>query len=165
MADRWRVFGKNHNLAVQSEGGLQWSFEERPGGWIIARGVDASGVSVTRRLMASQSQLRLSASLSGVLFGGEIQKAQRGGVDSASDADLVAQFPGKVRKILVSVGDSVVKGQPLILVEAMKMEFSIKAPRDGRVKKLGVQDQQQVAPGTVFVELDAADQKAAEKKA
>ena len=43
---------------------------------------------------------------------------------------------GKIRKILVKDGDQVEMGTPLVLVEAMKMEFSIKAPSKGTVKKI-----------------------------
>ena len=54
---------------------------------------------------------------------------QRGGAGGEEHADLVAQFPGKVRKVLVAEGAQVAEGEPLVLVEAMKMEFAVKAPR------------------------------------
>ena len=161
MGDRWRVYGETLDLTADpKESHVAWTFEERPGGWVMATTVLTDGTIQRRRLIGSQNRLRLSASLGGVLYTGDLQKAQRGSVDAASDADLVAQFPGKVRKILVALGDQVQKGQPLLLVEAMKMEFAIKAPRDGVVQKIGVAELEQVGPGKVFVELAAPIQAA-----
>ena len=45
-------------------------------------------------------------------------------------------MPGKVVAVRVAVGDSVKKGQPLVIVEAMKMEHTITAPADGIVSKI-----------------------------
>jgi pyruvate carboxylase subunit B len=45
-------------------------------------------------------------------------------------------MPGKVLKVLVAEGDAVEKGRPLLVLEAMKMEHEIRAPKDGTVKKL-----------------------------
>jgi biotin carboxyl carrier protein len=49
---------------------------------------------------------------------------------------VLAPIPGLVVKILVDVGDAVEDGQPLMLLEAMKMENEIRAPRSGVVKKI-----------------------------
>ena len=43
-------------------------------------------------------------------------------------------MPGKVIAVKVEAGQTVAKGQELLVVEAMKMENAIRAPRDGRVK-------------------------------
>jgi biotin carboxyl carrier protein len=50
--------------------------------------------------------------------------------------ELTAPMPGQVRVVNVSEGDSVTKGQTLLVLEAMKMEIRIQAPMDGVVKKL-----------------------------
>ena len=47
---------------------------------------------------------------------------------------LSAPMPGRVVQLLVAAGDAVRQGQPLITVEAMKMEHTIAAPRDGTVE-------------------------------
>jgi biotin carboxyl carrier protein len=59
---------------------------------------------------------------------------------------------------LVREGDQVAEGAPLMLLEAMKMEFSIKAPFNGTVKKLCVQEGQQLSPGQQLVEVEPVSQ-------
>ncbi|MBO7318710.1 MAG: biotin/lipoyl-binding protein, partial [Clostridia bacterium] len=49
---------------------------------------------------------------------------------------IVAPMPGKVLKVLVKVGDQVQENQPVMVLEAMKMENDIVAPCDGTVKQI-----------------------------
>jgi 3-methylcrotonyl-CoA carboxylase alpha subunit len=72
----------------------------------------------------------------------------------AHEGRLESPMPGVVTKVLVAVGDSVAKGQPLLAVEAMKMEHLIRAPREGRVVELKVRAGEMVASGVPLVELD-----------
>jgi len=58
-----------------------------------------------------------------------------GGAEAAA-GKLVSPMPGQVTKLFVSVGQSVEKGAPLIVIEAMKMEHTITAPKKGTVAKL-----------------------------
>ncbi len=67
--------------------------------------------------------------------------------------DLNAPMPGRVVKILVSEGDQVTKGTPLLLLEAMKMEHEIRAPRDGTVTRLFRAAGEMVAMGDPLVEI------------
>lgn len=75
--------------------------------------------------------------------------AHRGGLE--------APMPGVVTKVMVVVGDEVGKGQPLLALEAMKMEHVIRAPRAGRVKAVSASPGQMVQAGTTLVELVEAD--------
>ena len=52
------------------------------------------------------------------------------------DHSMEAPMPGVVLRILVAEGDVVAKGAPLLILEAMKMEHQITAPRDGRIAKI-----------------------------
>ena len=74
------------------------------------------------------------------------------GHDHASE--LAAPMPGLVRGVNVSEGESVGKGQTLLVLEAMKMEIRIQAPREGVVKKLLVKQGQTVEREQVLLEIE-----------
>jgi pyruvate carboxylase subunit A/propionyl-CoA carboxylase alpha chain len=67
---------------------------------------------------------------------------------------LVAPMPGSVSRIGAAVGDTVTAGQPLIWLEAMKMEHTIAAPTDGVLTELNVESGQQVDVGAVLARVD-----------
>lgn len=67
---------------------------------------------------------------------------------------ILAPMPGHVRAIQVAEGDGVAKGQTLILLEAMKMEIRIQAPRAGRLKRLLVQKGVSVERDQVLCEIE-----------
>ena len=64
---------------------------------------------------------------------------------------ITAPMPGKVIRLLVKPGDSVVAGQGLLVVEAMKMQNEIRSPKSGKVEKLFAQEGQAVNAGEVLV--------------
>jgi 3-methylcrotonyl-CoA carboxylase alpha subunit len=66
---------------------------------------------------------------------------------------MSAPMPGVVLKILVSPGDVVAKGAPLLILEAMKMEHPIVASRDGTVARVNCAEGELVQPGMELVEL------------
>lgn len=70
-----------------------------------------------------------------------------------TDTPLCAELSGNVWKVLVNVGDNVEVGQPLIIVEAMKMELSITATFAGTITHIAAQPGQQVTPGQVLLRL------------
>ena len=67
---------------------------------------------------------------------------------------LEAPMPGKVIAVRVAPGDTVGKGDELLVVEAMKMENAVRAPREGRVKSVSARVGDMVSPGVVLVELE-----------
>jgi len=70
---------------------------------------------------------------------------------------LTAPMPGAVVRVLVGVGDVVAVGQPLVVLEAMKMEHTVAAPSAGTVTTVAVTAAQQVDAGTVLVVVDEPD--------
>ncbi len=142
-----KVSGKRFLLG---ENATTWKFEQRSGGWIIA--TDADGKRM--RFSAVETRGRLSASVSGNLFSGDILQSDRGSAGSgAGDSDLTAQFPGKVRKIVATAGVKLKEGDPILMVEAMKMEFVIKAPSAGLLKAILVKEEEQLSPGKKLVDF------------
>jgi propionyl-CoA carboxylase alpha chain len=68
---------------------------------------------------------------------------------------LLAPMPGNVIRLGAEVGDTVTAGQPLIWLEAMKMEHTITAPADGLLAELNVATGQQVEVGAVLARVEA----------
>lgn len=72
--------------------------------------------------------------------------------DFAAGGPLVAEYPGKVLKVLVKPGQKVEKGQVVVVCESMKMEFSYSAQSETTVKTVGVQEGQVISAGTLLVD-------------
>lgn len=73
---------------------------------------------------------------------------------SAADSGICAPMPGKILKILVTENEAVVAKQNLVIVEAMKMEHSVRAPRNGIVTKINFKAGDLVDTGQEILELD-----------
>ncbi len=71
----------------------------------------------------------------------------------ASAGDVAAPMPGTVLKVKVAAGETVKKGQVLLILEAMKMENEIVAPTDGKVAALNVEPGRSVSAGEVMVTI------------
>ena len=80
---------------------------------------------------------------------GKSVKNAKNAAAGATENDIVASLPGAVHKILVSAGDHVKKGQAIIVLEAMKMEIEVKAPKDGIIGSIEVSKGQSVANNQV----------------
>ncbi|WP_148787221.1 biotin/lipoyl-containing protein [Campylobacter concisus] len=80
---------------------------------------------------------------------GKSVKNAKSAVAGATENDIVASLPGAVHKILVSPGDIVKKGQAVVVLEAMKMEIEVKAPKDGVIGSIEVSKGQSVANNQV----------------
>ena len=78
------------------------------------------------------------------------------GEAEAAGGRLTAPMPGKVVAVLVSSGQEVKKGDPLVIMEAMKMEHTIAAPGDGLVEEVLYQVGDQVADGAPLLAFKAA---------
>lgn len=81
-----------------------------------------------------------------------------GGGGAVSDGSLLAPMPGKVIAIEVSQGETVTKGQKLLVLEAMKMEQAMLAPFDGVVAELKASVGGQVSEGAMLVRVEKAEQ-------
>jgi 3-methylcrotonyl-CoA carboxylase alpha subunit len=171
--DGWRMFGgatrrfdldvagthhkvtlhRAHDGALTLAVGKQrWPFSSRPLGhdrhdvtlgerrWTLA--VYAEGERIT--VFAPGGTLALQ----------EIDPIAHAGEGATEGGRLTAPMPGKVVAFLAKAGEAVKSGQPLAVMEAMKMEHTIAAPRDGKIAELlyGVGDQ--VAEGAALLRLE-----------
>jgi biotin carboxyl carrier protein len=73
----------------------------------------------------------------------------------APDPRLALSYiPGTIQKILIEVGQKVVKGEPMLVLESMKMMNIILVPIDGKVKKIHVNIGEKVAKNHLIVEFE-----------
>jgi propionyl-CoA carboxylase alpha chain/3-methylcrotonyl-CoA carboxylase alpha subunit len=76
--------------------------------------------------------------------------------DAASDGAILSPMPGRIVAVPAQAGQSVAKGAPLVVLEAMKMEHALTAPFDGVVAELTVSPGDQVSEGVLLARLDPA---------
>jgi propionyl-CoA carboxylase alpha chain len=76
--------------------------------------------------------------------------------DQVATGSLLAPMPGSVIRLGAEVGSTVTAGQPILWLEAMKMEHTIAAPVDGVLTAVNVEVGRQVEVGTVLAVVDPA---------
>lgn len=107
---------------------------------------------------ANEASVTVAGALHRVLIEDERERAahaaerERG----AGGADVKSVMPGIVVDVLVEVGQTVAKGQPLLILEAMKMQNEIAAPQAARVASLHVKKGATVKNGELLVRLEGS---------
>lgn len=82
-------------------------------------------------------------------------RAKSGGGKTVEDSkQIMAPMPGKICKVAVKAGDRVEAGRVVVIMEAMKMEYSLTAAIRGRVKTVMAKENDQVELNQVLVELE-----------
>jgi acetyl/propionyl-CoA carboxylase alpha subunit len=126
------------------------------GRFVVTPGIRDSGSGIRRLAYAVRDRSRVWVFLDGrtyVIEPDERETPQR--VHATDDqVALSAPMPATVLAIKVAPGDEVAAGDLLILLEAMKMEMPITAPRAGRVKSLACREGELVQPGVPLLELE-----------
>ena len=74
---------------------------------------------------------------------------------ASGEGSVRSPLPGKIIDLRVKPGDTVSRGQPLLVLEAMKMEHTLAAPADGKVKSVRYAVGEQVPEGAELVEFEA----------
>ena len=112
----------------------------------------------SRRIVFARDGEALLLALDGEAYRLEAIEARvAAGTARHHEHGLEAPMPGLVRSIAVSEGDAVVRGQTLVVLEAMKMEIRITAPEDARLLKLRCAVGERVERGQVLVDLEGSD--------
>jgi acetyl/propionyl-CoA carboxylase alpha subunit len=95
--------------------------------------------------------------LDGHVFTFEVEEATtRRRRTAGHQGTLTAPMPATVRKVAVAPGDTVHRGDILIVLEAMKMELPVRANADGVVKAVNCREGEMVKPGQELVEMESA---------
>lgn len=85
----------------------------------------------------------------------EIQREARSRPRTRSSSEpLAAPMPATVLRLLVAPGARVTKGETVLILEAMKMELPIRAPRDGLIRAIHCQPGELVQPGVTLLDLE-----------
>ncbi len=85
------------------------------------------------------------------------RKSRRGAGAGGSSDKVLAPMPGKITKLLLNTGDKVAAGQAVLVMEAMKMEYTLKSDIAGSIESLNCAVGDQVVLGKVLVKLKAAE--------
>jgi len=121
---------------------------------------EAADRSTTVHVAPGQAPGELLAYLAGriAVVSVNASRTGRGAADTGAGAPgeqkIVAPMPGRVVRVLVAAGDQVEPRQPIIVVEAMKMENELRSPKAGRVKDVAVTAGTSVEAGRVLVVID-----------
>jgi 3-methylcrotonyl-CoA carboxylase alpha subunit len=162
MRSEWRDGQRTREVEVVAEGegryrvtvdGAELSFTVEPLAGGRLRLVTADGVTTAEVTAVGP---RRFVRLGTMDFVFERQLGARRRAAAAADGGLEAPMPGVVTRVMVAAGDAVKKGQPLVAVEAMKMEHLVRSPRDGRVKIVRVKTGEMVAGGVALVDMENA---------
>ena len=82
------------------------------------------------------------------------ESQRRGRTAGAQPQEVTPPMPAVVVSVLVSPGDTVKKGDGVIVVAAMKMETTLTAPYDGKVAKINAAEDDKVMPGDILIEIE-----------
>jgi acetyl/propionyl-CoA carboxylase alpha subunit len=82
------------------------------------------------------------------------EKKQENQIPLAKTNQLEAPMPGRILKILVKERQPFQEGEPLVVMESMKMEMTLSAPYSGKIKKIRCEEGKLVEMGEVLIEMD-----------
>lgn len=152
------VVERSGELVVEVDGEpMELSYDEvdRLGQVVVKSGEHSFGMSIEGG--ANQAWVTLAGHEYALELEDERERAAQlaARAAGAGGGPVKAVMPGVVVELLVAVGDTVQEGQPLLVLEAMKMQNEIPAPGDGVVKTLHADAGQAVSAGEVLVTLEA----------
>ena len=171
--DGWRLNQGSHHRFAFSEGGTKCEadVEFSPQGYGLRVGERAYALDASR-CQDGRMQLRLDGRTytARAVWDGEAWHVFCGGTCNrllledelqgldldAGSASLAAPMPGKVIRVLADAGAKVAKGDALVILEAMKMEHTIAAPRDGVIAEIFFRSGDQVNEGAELLKLEDA---------
>jgi biotin carboxyl carrier protein len=116
-----------------------------------SREVQVTPATVRGELLVTLAGRNVSATVNGRRTG---RVGADGGAGGPGDQAILAPMPGRVLRVLVSVGDEVAARQGVVVVEAMKMENELRSPKAGRIKEVSVTAGTLVEAGRVLLVVE-----------
>ncbi len=116
--------------------------------------IAVDGISRTGRVRRAHNRLRIDFETGAVNFATPIDCASPERRAESGRDRLVSPFPGRVVKIPVEVDQRVDTDAPLVIIEGMKMEYTLRAPHPGRIRALTCEEGTAVAMDQLLIELD-----------
>lgn len=117
---------------------------------------------IEQKVKCQQIGRRLWFKLNGVVYHVDVTEltesfGKKAGGKNTSPEQIRAPMPGRVTKIFVNEGESVKKSQALVVMEAMKMEYTLKCDLDGQVQKVIAKVGEQVPLGQLLLQLKSGE--------
>ena len=156
------IAGRKHNLEItQADGAWQCRVDGRAIDVDVVRLADGT-LSILHQ--GKSYVARQEGGSAGVLGGRTYEVSiadprswrarQQAAAGVSGSLKLVASMPGKVVRVLTVPGSSVVAGQGIVVIEAMKMQNEIRAPRDGTITAVLVEEGKAVSVGELVAILE-----------
>lgn len=145
--DEYRVVVSDDGTATVGDGA---PLSVRPAGNGIARIGDES----TRTAWTAADGDARWVFIEGEAFRFEVVKAGARRTSGGHHGTLASPMPATVVRVQVVTGDTVKRGDTLIILEAMKMELPVRAPADGKVTKVHCRPGELVQPGVALIEIE-----------
>ena len=150
--DRYRVIVDGHAQLVDAKRigsfGLSLLFDGADGS---SREIQVSPGGVPGEMLVGIDGKSVPVILNGRRTG---HAAADAGAHARGEQAVLAPMPGRVVRVLVSHGEAVSARQPVVVIEAMKMENELRSPKDGRVKDVTVAAGASVEAGRVLVVIE-----------
>ena len=143
---RVRAEGQVFEIASDGHGSLRIAGERSTTAWAVAAD-DVTWVFVDGRVFEFV-EVRPGDRVRGIGPGHHVHHGHHG--------SLTAPMPATVRRVAVKVGDTVTRGDTLVILEAMKMELPVRAPATGTIRAVHCHEGELVQPGLVLIEIAEA---------
>lgn len=154
----WNVLVED-SVAHLNESAVSWDMKALPDGTfnILADGKSYNAIIEHIDRESKQMKLKVNGNIYEVAIKEPIDQLLQSmglNISTTKKADTIkAPMPGLVLKIMVEEGQSIKKGEPVLILEAMKMENVFKAPADAVVKAIKTEERKAVEKGEVLIEL------------